>query len=111
MRMSDNQKENWRYLFGAIGAIAMLLISVWLKDYVETQKETRAKIDAIFINSVTSQLKDSLQNININRIDQHQKETDQKILQMMESILQSQIQISSIRDPQYLKQGNQNYSN
>jgi uncharacterized protein YnzC (UPF0291/DUF896 family) len=107
MRMSDNQKENWRYLFGAIGAIAMLLISVWLKDYVESQKERNAKIDAIYIQAITSNLKDSLQSVNIARIDAHQTITDEKITQMMQSILQSQIQLASIKENYYLNQKNQ----
>lgn len=95
--MSDNQKENWKYLFGAVGAIAMLLISVWIREYVDEQKSVRDKIDQIYIQSVTSNIRDSLHSANIAGITIHQKETDEKINQLMQSILQAQIQLSEIK--------------
>ena len=94
MRMSDQQKENWKYLFGAVGAIAMLLISVWLREYVDEQKSVRDKIDLIYIQSVTSHIRDSLHSANIAGLTIHQKETDEKINQLMQSILQAQIQLT-----------------
>lgn len=107
MRMSDNQKENWRYLFGAVGAIAMLLMSVWLKDYVESQKERNDKIDAIYIQAITSSIRDSIQNMNIAEIKSHQTLTDEKITKMMESLLQSHIQLAEIKEQYYYNQKNQ----
>lgn len=107
MRMSETQKENWRYLIGGVGAVAMLLISVWLKDYVESQKDRNAKIDAIYINSITAGLRDSIQNIAIGSISAHQKVTDQSISDLQKSILEAQIQLNYVRDPQYFSNRNQ----
>ena len=94
MRMSDQQKENWKYLFVAVGAIAMLLISVWLREYVDEQKSVRDKIDLIYIQSVTSHIRDSLHSESIARLNIHQEQTDEKITQMMQAILQAQIQLT-----------------
>lgn len=104
--MSDNQKENWRYLFGAIGAISMLLLSVWLKDYVETQNERNAKIDAIYIQAITASMRDSIQNLNIARIESHQTITDEKIAKMIESIDESRDQLADMKEEYFYSQKN-----
>lgn len=98
--MSNTTKENLNTLIKAIGAVGMLIIGVWLKDYVETQKELKDKLEQVYIASVTQGIRDSLQNANISNnttdIVAHKIETDRAIQQLQQSMLVAQTQLNLI---------------
>lgn len=97
MQMSDRNKENWRYLIGSVGSIGLLLLGLWLRDYVDTQKEISKRIEQIYIASITQGIRDSLQNANIAKLtadfDTHERATSAAIMQIQQSLLSAQQQI------------------
>lgn len=110
--MSSQQKENIKYFFGALGAVGMFMFSTAVQEGIGSYKKQSEKIDQIYISSIKSDIVDSLQTLNHNllqaKFNQHEKESNETMIQLMQSMLKAKIQLTEIDQQEKVSQDNQN---
>jgi hypothetical protein len=108
MRMSNDTKITVKILTALLGAIALVIFTASVNSYVKDQAEQKAKIDMMFNYILTSSIKDSLRDDRINsiqlRMDLHERETNESIGKLYESLYNSQKQLTEKSGNSYLNQ-------
>ena len=108
MRMSNDTQVTVKILTALLGAIALVIFTASVNSYVKDQSEQKAKIDMMFNYILTSSIKDSLRDDRINsiqiRMEQHEKQTNESIGKLYESLYNSQKQLTEKSGNSYLNQ-------
>jgi hypothetical protein len=106
--MSNDTKITVKILTALLGAIALVIFTASVNSYVKDQAEQKAKIDMMFNYILTSSIKDSLRDDRINsiqlRMDLHERETNESIGKLYESLYNSQKQLTEKSGNSYLNQ-------
>jgi len=112
MNMSDKAKENLRY--GGIISAMLLIFGFYLNVKKDDDAEFNRKFDLVYRVALTQGLRDTIQTKDIAelaaRLTQHEKITNQAIIQIQQSMLSSQKQLSEAEklDQYKISQGNRN---
>ena len=98
LRMSNDTQITVKILTALLGAVALVIFTAAVNSWVKDQSEQKAKIDMMFNYVLTSSIKDSLRDDRISQIQArmniHEKETNESISKLYESLYNSQKQLS-----------------
>lgn len=90
-------KENIKLVIGGVISAFLVWFGFYLTSKNEEEKEANRKIDVIYTFAITQSLRDSLQSYQITelaaRMNLHQKETNDAILNIQQSMLASAKQL------------------
>ena len=98
-----NQREGYNIFVTALATVLAAFLTVLVTLFIDNQKHNSAKLDDIWRAVIEQPYIDSLQNIKITNITlnneererQHRIETDETILEMLNSLKQAKIQLLS----------------